>query len=317
MGDFASTLVLAMIRRALAVQGLGFVLGRAAPQTGSGASGARIVPIGEKQALLADVLGRHGPIAILRVADVVGDFADHPVAVVFAGARTAGQVIDSWLAIERYFHSRHRTRIVALEAGQAVMQHVDTRGGAISQAEDLAVAGLILGILRWRGATGARLWLGGQMVFDDDFVAAAGPIESTAQWKVEWGGFEPVPTHPCMSLTLPRVDHAGRSLEDAVVAGLFAERVKFPHLRCGVAAHATRLAMSVRTLQRRLGQTGWTPSDIVASARIHVATRLLAQTDTPLSLVGLLAGYSDQPHFQREFRKCVGPTPAGYRSLAG
>jgi AraC family transcriptional regulator len=56
--------------------------------------------------------------------------------------------------------------------------------------------------------------------------------------------------------------------------------------------------------------------DIVASARVHLATRLLASTDTPLALVGLLAGYSDQPHFQRAFRTAVGPTPAEYRRLA-
>ncbi|MGO4836689.1 helix-turn-helix domain-containing protein, partial [Rhizobiaceae sp. 2RAB30] len=74
--------------------------------------------------------------------------------------------------------------------------------------------------------------------------------------------------------------------------------------------------LSLRTLQRRLAEAGWTLGEIVASSRVHVATRLLAGTDTPLALVGLLAGYSDQPHFQREFRTAVGPTPGDYRRLA-
>lgn len=314
MDDFASTLVLAMIRRALAAQDIasrGIVL-----QPGQGSSGTRVVPLGEKQALLADALGRHGPIAILRVADVVRDFADHPVAAVFEGARTAGQVIDSWLAVERYFHSRHRTRIVSRDEGRAVMEHVDTSGGVISAGEDMAVAGLVLGILRWRGATGMRLRIGEHLVFDGDFIAVPGPLEGIGRWTIEWDGFEPVTmSHPASTRALPRVDYAGRSMDDPIAAGLFAELIAFPHLRRSADASAGRLAMSVRTLQRRLAQAGWTLSDVVASARIHVATRLLAETDTPLSLVGLLAGYSDQSHFQRAFRRSVGPTPSAYRSL--
>lgn len=315
MDDFASTLVLSMIRRALAAQDI--ASSDIASQTARVSVGKRVVPIREKQALLVDALGRHGPIAILRVADVVGDFADHPVAAVFEGARTAGQVIDSWLAIERYFHSRHRTRIVSREERRALMEHVDTRGGAISAGEDMAVAGLVLGILRWRGATGMRLRIGEQLVFDGDFVAVTGSVEGIGRWTIEWDGFEPVTaSHPLSTQALPRVDYAGRSMDDPLAARLFAELIAFPHLRRSADASAGRLAMSVRTLQRRLAQAGWTLSDIIASARIHVATRLLAQTETPLSLVGLLAGYSDQPHFQRAFRKSVGPTPSTYRSLA-
>ncbi len=108
--------------------------------------------------------------------------------------------------------------------------------------------------------------------------------------------------------------YAGRSIIDPHVAQLFAEQLGAPTRRHSTADIARAVGLSLRTLQLRLAEVGWTLGDIVASARVHLATRLLAETDTPLALVGLLAGYSGQP--QRAFRAAVGPTPAGYRRLA-
>jgi hypothetical protein len=179
--DFASALVLAMVRRSLARQSV--------EVAAFGSSGNRTVRLEEKQALLDTVLVAHGPAAILRVADIVPEFSDHPVAGLFAGCRTPGDVIASWLAIERYFHSRHRTRIVDSAADRVVMEHYDTRGSPISAAENLAVAGLILGILRWRGAHGGILSFGETATPAD----RALPEEETHRWSISWNGFDPPP----------------------------------------------------------------------------------------------------------------------------
>lgn len=305
MDDFASALVMAMVRRSLSRQSIEV----STPTS----TGGRTVGIAEKQALLDTVLRSHGPEAILRVADVVPEFADHPVAGVLAGCRTPLDVVDSWLAIERYFHSRHRTRVVDGAADWIAMEHFDTRGSAISPGESLAVAGLVLGILRWRGAHGAVL------SFAEPAPAGMpGPAAETDRWTIAWQGFEARALPPSTSDdgAVPGIDFTGRSISDPYVARLFAEQLGVPHARRSAAATARAAGLSLRTLQRRLAESGWSLGDIVASARVQIATRMLASTDTPLALVGLLAGYSDQPHFQRAFKAAVGPTPAEYRRLA-
>lgn len=306
MEDFASALVLAMVRRSLARQSI--VL------PASAATAERTVNLAEKRTLLAGVLDAHGPDTILRLADVVPEFADHPVAGVFAGCKAPDDVVARWLAIERYFHSRHRTRVVDRDADRIVMEHVDTRGSAISAGENLAVAGLILGILRWRGARGAALRFDGTSSLPDPLATE----EQTHRWTIGWTAFEPLARDPVEQQgdPVPAVDVSGRAVSDPLVARLFAERLAAPHGRRGAAEVARAAGLSLRTLQRRLAGAGWSLGDIAASARVHSATRLLASTDTPLALVGLLAGYSDQPHFQRAFRAAVGPTPAEYRRLA-
>lgn len=305
MEDYASALVLAIVRRALAVQGIIVP----APPTAD-----RMVGIAEKRALLGSIFDAHGPDAILRVADVVGEFADHPVAGLFAGCREAGDVVESWLAIERYFHSRHRTGVVARDSGRIVMEHFDTRGSAISAGESLAVAGLILGILRWRGAQGASLQLDGSLREAEPAPATA--EQQTHRWTISWQGFQPTSPPALNNGSVPAVGLDGRAISDPDAIRVFSEQLRAPQTRRSAAAAARAAGFSLRTLQRRLAQAGWTLGDIVASARVHAATRLLAETDMPLALVGLLAGYSDQPHFQREFRTAVGPTPGEYRRLA-
>ncbi|MFC3724663.1 helix-turn-helix transcriptional regulator [Neoaquamicrobium sediminum] len=306
MEDFASAPVLAMVRRSLARQSI------AVPALT--AAGERTVDLAEKRALLAGVLDAHGPEAILRVADVVPEFADHPVAGVFAGCRAPSDVVAIWIAIERYFHSRHRTRVVDRDADRIVMEHFDTRGSPISAGENLAVAGLILGILRWRGARDAALRFDGTSSLPDPLATA----KRTHRWTIGWTAFEPLPLAPEKQdeVPVPAVDFSGRAVSDPLVARLFAEQLGAPHGRRGADDIARATGLSLRTLQRRLAGAGWSLGDIVASARVHSATRLLASTNTPLALVGLLAGYSDQPHFQRAFRAAVGPTPAEYRKLA-
>ena len=76
---------------------------------------------------------------------------------------------------------------------------------------------------------------------------------------------------------------------------------------------AKRLAMSERTLRRRLAEDGLRYEDIVADVQRTVATALLATTDHSLVDVAFLTGYADQTAFHRAFKRWTGRTPREVR----
>jgi AraC family transcriptional regulator len=59
--------------------------------------------------------------------------------------------------------------------------------------------------------------------------------------------------------------------------------------------------------------TGQTPHQHVLACRIARAKQLLAETDLPISTIGLQVGCTDQSHFTALFRKHVTMTPKAYR----
>ena len=57
-----------------------------------------------------------------------------------------------------------------------------------------------------------------------------------------------------------------------------------------------------------------TPGDYVREVRADWAARELVETDRPVSVIALDAGYSDQSHLTRELRRRLGVTPLAHRS---
>ena len=91
-----------------------------------------------------------------------------------------------------------------------------------------------------------------------------------------------------------------------VVGDMFLER------RLDLPSVAKRLSMSPRTLQRRLGEAGYSFGILLCEMRLELAQRYL-HWDIPLSHVALQLGYSEQSAFTRAFKKWTGSTPAEYR----
>lgn len=76
---------------------------------------------------------------------------------------------------------------------------------------------------------------------------------------------------------------------------------------------AERLAMSPRTLRRRLADEGYSFQEVKKMAREKRAKYYLSQTNMPLSEIAFELGYSELSAFSRAFRSWVGQTPQAYR----
>lgn len=76
---------------------------------------------------------------------------------------------------------------------------------------------------------------------------------------------------------------------------------------------AAKLAMSERTLQRRLQDLGASYSDLLDEMRRATATMYLADRDLSLGEVAYLLGFAEPSSFTRAFRRWTGQTPTEYR----
>jgi AraC-like DNA-binding protein len=108
---------------------------------------------------------------------------------------------------------------------------------------------------------------------------------------------------------LPReADLVGR-LHEAIAAELRGGNPKLETI-------ARRLAMSPRTLQRRLRQEGVVFNDVVDAIRFRAAKSYLAQRDIAGVEVAYLLGFAEQSSFNRAFKRWSGQTPSEYRRAA-
>ncbi len=79
---------------------------------------------------------------------------------------------------------------------------------------------------------------------------------------------------------------------------------------------ARRLAMSPRTLQRRLRDRGVLFNDVLDAMRFRAAKSYLAQGDVAGTEVAYLLGFAEQSSFNHAFKRWSGQTPTEYRRQA-
>ena len=84
----------------------------------------------------------------------------------------------------------------------------------------------------------------------------------------------------------------------------------------GIDSVADRMAMSRRSLQRRLTECGVTYKQLVEQIREELARHYLSNTAGTLLDIALLLGYSELSAFIRAFRRWTGQTPQQYRNSA-
>ena len=79
---------------------------------------------------------------------------------------------------------------------------------------------------------------------------------------------------------------------------------------------ATDLALSTRTLQRRLMGAGVAFQAVLDATRHELACHYLRHTAMPVAEVGFLLGFQDAPAFHHAFKAWQGQGPGQYRSAA-
>jgi AraC family transcriptional regulator len=88
----------------------------------------------------------------------------------------------------------------------------------------------------------------------------------------------------------------------------FSEEMTLDRIAKTVGTHLVHLARVFRQYY------GCTVGEYIRRLRVKSACRELSLTDAPLPQIALAAGFYDQSHFSRTFKKIVGLTPTVYRA---
>ena len=104
--------------------------------------------------------------------------------------------------------------------------------------------------------------------------------------------------------------HAGSTIRDQVRHLLWTEMNESPP---DIERIARRLAMTPRTLQRRLRQEETSFAAVLEELRRDMAPSLLREGRMSVSEVAFLLGYEDPSSFQRAFRRWFGLSPRAFR----
>jgi AraC family transcriptional regulator len=87
----------------------------------------------------------------------------------------------------------------------------------------------------------------------------------------------------------------------------FAEHLTLDEIAESPGVHPAHLARVFRQIH------SCTLGDYVRKLRIEFACRLLTTSDTPLAAIALAAGFSDQSHFSKSFRRQMAMSPAAFK----
>lgn len=119
-----------------------------------------------------------------------------------------------------------------------------------------------------------------------------------------------------LDILLPELD---RRLQQQALSASLAEQIRWVlrrRLTAGrpdVRSVATELAMSERSLQRKLTDEGLTFQGLLGDTRHQLALEYLADPTLSLMEVAYMLGYEDQNSFFRAFRQWENSTPASWR----
>ncbi|EAQ04692.1 transcriptional regulator, AraC family protein [Pseudooceanicola batsensis HTCC2597] len=315
MQDFASASLVTLIRAWL-------------DRTAPGAAGAsRVdalregrVPPETKRDLLARVVRVSGPFAPAEVGGMLDHIAYHPIWAAALRSATPGVLFDKWGRFERFGHSTNRLEITRPREGVALCRRTAVDGSAPTDTESLFICGLIVALVEGIGCHGVTCHMrrvdGGEWCLRKGgrfaFPASLAGLD-TAHWRLSWQKGEPGPPDNLGRACLPVLAQA--PAEAGTLRRVAALLARDPGQRWSLGDLASETALSVRTLQRRLGGAGFPVSRLTRLIRVEEACRLLSSGDLSVTAVAFCAGYSDSAHLSRDFRAVMGMSPSTYRNL--
>ncbi|WP_428482581.1 helix-turn-helix transcriptional regulator [Pyruvatibacter mobilis] len=272
-----------------------------------------IHPAADKTALAGKLVAAGKAGTLLSVGRNLQAAPETPTLLALRASPDPQVMAEKWMRLERYNHASHRTGITMPRPTSWLCTRSSTDpADAPTLAENLLIAGVLIGLLEITGHDGVTLELGRRHIPAGDLASFRHDGRMTAtSWRIHWSPASQdrphIPNNPgSPSETTPRP-------ASARLVTLLATDMSRPW-RIGDAARA--LGRSVRSLQRDLTGEGETFSTCMRRARMTHATQMLIGGETSLAEIGFCCGYADQAHFQRDFLAATNVTPRRFGRIS-
>ena len=264
------------------------------------------IPLSDKRSLVHHILEEYGATTLLKIGEAVKDAPDEPMTTALMLAKDPFDLLTRWQRLEKFVHSKHRTRIISQSENELVLQHYAHRGSVAPwPEEDLLVFGLLIALFEKNGA--------------DDVRAR---VYETSRWhrdKLQWHDLD---LNEDVSTWQIRWKPQAQNHQPLADDGKISDWLETARQRLGqdpgrswtLDLLAEDLRTSRRTLQRRLRQENSGFTSLLLEVRTATAARLLGKTDQSPAEIGYACGFSDQAHFTREFKRYTAITPQVFRN---
>jgi AraC-like DNA-binding protein len=271
------------------------------------------------RALLDAAVQQGGRAVLLRAGQSLRGLR-HPLLFVLLNSDSPLVLIEKEERLARFIHSRHRV-VVETSSGEVLMlRHVSQQEEQPDPLEDLAAAGQHIALLSEIGCRGLRLRFPesqapNRWVYREPDYEEPSPGGGYYLWQFEWETFAPTRT-PMQGLDEILLGSTKQSpvAEDVTWCDKVDHVLRHDLSRTWrLSKVAEVLGLSPRTLQRELGKTGETFTDLVDRVRTQEAARLLEQSELSVTEIGFACGFADTAHFSRRFKERYGAPPSVWR----
>lgn len=262
-------------------------------------------PAGPKQRLLQKALESRGPDFILAMGQRLKITGFDPVLHAILRSPSPVVLLEKLQSFERFTHTSQRTMLVSSGDGYLQMQRISRTLRFPALGENLLLWGVLKALLEEIGCHGVEITL----------ESAQGDLA-----QIHWSSFIPIMRHDPPAILESRLRErllVYGANEKLPVAGkvieLICRDISRPWQMANIAGE---LGLSARSFQRRLREEGTSLTAIIRAIRVREACHLLSGSGLELTEIGYWCGYSDSPHFSREFRRSLGMRPSHYRATA-
>lgn len=271
-----------------------------------------------KEALLERLAEVGGWPEVFGCGEQLRAMTQHPIFAAILAAPDAVGLLSRWMLLERFGHTHNRTRFIDAPQGYdvALVHEVSGAPGRPTVWSDVFIWGALISLLE---AAGFEVERASSLAPDGQPALTLYPLSSSSASPSTISPDEsarlaislsPRAAEPPVAL----VPLCQGSLSDALLGMMLQDPLGDWRLsRCAALTHH-----STRSLQRALKAQGATLQGLARRARCDRALSLMSGwPELSLTQVAFCAGFSDQAHFSREFKRAVGMSPSRFRASLG